>query len=368
MSRRLLTLVSAACVFLLAVGPAPGADAAGKAHARAELEAASRAYSKALSAIQDAEARLATARVNAIEAGVELHDALAPLTPLGGAVAAQPADDGNDPQPPAQKQPDPQPKKDPEKKPKKAAEPAPEPAQKPAPEPPPQVKEEDRGPSFWEGWKRSVRLGFNASSGDSENTSGNIQFNTQRKSDAYLTRINTTYRYATRDGKETQNRLDIQGRHEWLAKNESKVGWWLTARAEFDEFRDWDTRLQAHGGISYQFIKNKTTNLKGRTGFGGSRTFGSSDDEFRPEALVTGIDLSHRFNETMNVTAQTEFFLEVNDETRRRFNNNVQWNILLDKESNMNLRLEVSHQFDSTPGGNREENNIYFDITLGWRF
>jgi len=353
MSRRLLTLVGAACVALLAIGPARAGIDSGANRAREELEAASIAYAKALATLRDAEARLATARVRAIEAGVEIPDP-APGVASG---ASQPADDPKTPEPGKQ---DPAPAKKPA--------PKPEPEKKAAPKPPAEIKKEDKGPSFWEGWKRSVRLGFNASSGNSDNTSGNIQFNTERRSKNLLTRINTSYRYATRDGKETQNRLDIRGRHEWLATGESKVGWWVTARAEFDEFRDWDTRLQAHGGISYQFVKNKKTDLKGRTGFGGSRTFGSSNDEFRPEALVTGIDLSHRFNETMNVAAGTEFFLEINDETRRRFNNNVQWNILLDKESNMNLRFELSHQFDSKPGGNREENNLYFDVTLGWRF
>lgn len=358
MLRRLLIILAAAWAITLAVPPAHAAGEAERDNARAELAGAQEAYAKALAQLRAAEARLATARVRALEAGVDINE-VEGLGDLAGSDASsrQPADET--PEKPTKKAEESTEKENEQQPAKKSKQDQP---------PPKEVEKEDKGPSFWEGWKRSVRLGLNASSGDSEDTSINIQFNTQRKGEKYLTRIDSTYRYATRDGEETQNRLDIRGRHEWLAKNDSKIGWWVTARAEFDEFRSWDTRLQGHGGISYQFIKNKKTNLKGRTGFGGSQTYGSPNDEFRPEALVTGIDLSHRFNETMNVRAGTEFFLEIDNETRQRFDNNVQWNILLDKESNMNLRFEVSHQYDSKPGGNREENNIYFDATLGWRF
>ena len=43
--------------------------------------------------------------------------------------------------------------------------------------------------------------------------------------------------------------------------------------------------------------ENEKTSFKGRTGFGGSRTFGGPNDEFRPEALVTGIGAPRSLND-----------------------------------------------------------------------
>ncbi len=236
------------------------------------------------------------------------------------------------------------------------------------PPPPEEIKKKEKGPSFWTGWKRSVRLGFNTSSGNTENTNLNIQFHTNRKSKKYLTKFDSEYRFATRNGVDSQNRMDLDFRHEWLAPEGHKVGWWTTASFEADEFQDWDYRAAAHAGISYQFIKNAKTNLKGRTGFGGSQTFGGTIDDFRPEALVTGIDLKHRFNDIMNIEGGSEYFVDISQVSRDRLNNHLKWNILLDKESNMNLQFKLTHKYDSEPGGTKDNNDLYFDITVGWQF
>jgi len=243
------------------------------------------------------------------------------------------------------------------------------PASDATPPPPPEViKKKDKEPSFWTGWKRSVRFGFNTSSGNTENTNMNFQFHTKRTSKKYLTKFDSEYRFATRNGIDSQNRLDLDFRHEWLAPEGHKIGWWTTASFEADEFQDWDYRVAAHAGISYQFIKNDKTNLKGRTGFGGSQTFGGTIDDFRPEALVTGIDLKHRFNDIMNIEGGSEYFVDISEVTRDRFNNHLKWNILLDKESNMNLQFKLTHKYDSQPGGTKDNNDLYFDITVGWQF
>ena len=321
---------------------------------RVQLVQAQREYTLALERLNAAEANLGLARQRAIEAGILESGS------SGAALAHQSQPEG---------EPAPETKKD-EAKPQAKPDPEPKPIPKadPKPKEEPKKVEKPKGPSFWEKWQRNIRIGLNTRTGNSENANLNLQLNLRRKTQKLDTRLDTTYRYATRNGEDTQNRLDMSGRHEWLAQGDSKIGWWVTARLEVDEFQAWDYRVQAHTGISYQFVKNEKTNLKGRTGFGGTRTYGLPEDEFRPEALVTGIDLSHRFNDTMNVEASTEYFLEVTEEARERFNNSVKWNILLDKESNMNLRLQLTHRYDSDPGRNKDPNDVFFDITLGWKF
>lgn len=312
--------------------------------AMSQYHAAQAAHALALEQLRIAEVNLQQATAQAMALGL-IADPDEPEAPPAA--------------PPPTQDPEPDPKPEPK------AEPKPEP--KPVP-PPEEVKKKDEGPSFWNNWKRSVRVGFNTSSGNTENTNLNLQFHTKRRSKKYLTKLDSEYRFATRNGVDSQNRLDIDFRHEWLAPEGSKVGWWTTASAEFDEFQDWDYRLSAHGGISYQFIKNDKTNFKGRTGFGGSQTYGGTQDDFRPEALVTGLDLRHRFNEVMNVEAGMEYFVDISEVTRDRLNNHIKWNILLDKESNMNLQFKLTHRYDSEPGGTKDNNDVYFDITVGWQF
>ncbi|MGJ8636077.1 MAG: DUF481 domain-containing protein [Phycisphaerales bacterium] len=313
-----------------------------------ELQAAQAAYALALEQVQVTKANLDLAQAHAIAVG-----------------ALQEPDSGSVP-PPAEP-----PAADPKAEPKSEAKPAPKPAAKetkPAPKPPEEVKKKDEGPSFWKGWKRSVRLGLNASQGNTENSNLNVQFHTVRKSKKYRTKFDSEYRFATRNGVDSQNRLDLDLRHEWLAPEGHKVGWWATASLEMDEFQDWDYRVAAHAGISYQFIKNDKTNLKARTGFGGSQTYGGTTDDFRPEALVTGIDLRHKINEVMNLELGSEYYVDISEVARDRLNNNLKWNILLDKESNMNLQFKLTHRFDSEPGGTKDNNDLYYDITVGWQF
>jgi len=304
----------------------------------AELQVAQAAYTLAMEQLQIAQINLERATAHAIEVGALSDPTQTAETPPP---ATQPAA-----QPAAQQTP----------------------APTPAAPPPEEIKKKPKGPSFWTGWKRSFRFGFNTSSGNTENTNLNFQFHTKRKSKKYMTKFDSEYRFATRNGVDSQNRLDLDFRHEWLAPEGHKVGWWTTGSLEADEFQDWDYRAAAHAGISYQFIKNPKTNLKGRTGFGGSQTFGGTLDDFRPEALVTGIDLRHKFNDVMNIEAGSEYFVDISEVTRDRLNNHVKWNILLDKESNMNLQFKLTHKYDSQPGGIKDNNDLYFDITVGWQF
>ncbi len=308
------------------------------AAALAELQQAKVAYAQALEQVQIAKLNLDRASAHAIAVGA-----------LG-----EPGSESANSAPP--------PKSPPPEQAKKAV------TTNATPSPPAEIVKKDKGPSFWTGWKRSVRFGFNSSSGNTRNQNLNLQFNTKRKSKKYMTKFESEYRFATRNGIDSQNRLELNFRHEWLAPEGHKVGWWTTASYELDEFQDWEYRVTAHGGISYQFIKNKTTYLKGRTGFGGSKSFGGSSNEFRPEALVTGIDLKHSFNETVNLEAGTEYFVDVSMVSRDRLNNNIKLNILLDKESNMNLQFKLTHKFDSEPGGIKDNNDLYFDVTVGWQF
>ncbi|MBO6513567.1 MAG: DUF481 domain-containing protein [Phycisphaerales bacterium] len=308
-----------------------------------ELQAAQAAYALALEQVQITKANLELAQAHAIALGAIKQPESGPVPP--------PADSAPE-------------SASSEAAPHTAADPKP----KSETEVPKQIKEKEDGSSFWKGWKRSVRLGLNASQGNTENSNLNVQFNTIRKSKKYRTKFESEYRLATRDGVDSQNRLELDLRHEWLAPEGSKVGWWATASYEMDEFQDWDYRITGHGGISYQFIKNDSTDLKARTGFGGSQTFGGTSDDFRPEALVTGIDLRHKISEVMNVELGSEYFVDVSEVARDRLNNELKWNIMLDKESNMNLQFKLRHRYDSEPGGRNANNDLYYDITVGWQF
>lgn len=308
-----------------------------------ELQAAQAAYTLAMQQVQIAKANLDLAQAHAIAVG-------AIQQPESDSVPSS-----TNPSPSASS-------------PTLASKNDPGPSPKAVPDPPEEVKKADDGPSFWTGWKRSVRLGLNAAQGNTENSNLNVQFHTVRKSKKYSTKLDSEYRFATRNGMDSQNRFELDLRHEWLAPEGHKVGWWATASLEMDEFQDWDYRVTGHAGISYQFIKNEKTNLKARTGFGGSQTFGGTADDFRPEALVTGIDLKHKINEVMNLELGSEYFVDISQVTRDRLNNHVKWNILLDKDSNMNLQFKLTHKYDSEPGGTKDNNDLYYDITVGWQF
>lgn len=228
--------------------------------------------------------------------------------------------------------------------------------------------DEKKPPATWfDGWEGSVSLGLNGSEGNTERLSVRAGIAGQRVvEDKYDTRFNTTYVYASEDGNKTEHRFRGELRNDWLFKNSP---WRVFAQGavDVDEFKDWEWRLQGYGGVGYEFIKNDKTELIGRAGLGASREFGGDDKDVQFEALL-GVDFAHQITERQKISLTGELYPNLSDGGEFRALGRAAYEILVDPESGLSLKLGIEDRYDSDPGEGIDENDFDYFALLVWSF
>ncbi|GIW73546.1 MAG: hypothetical protein KatS3mg103_0068 [Phycisphaerales bacterium] len=222
---------------------------------------------------------------------------------------------------------------------------------------------------FFEGWTRSVELGLNGSAGNTENLSIRATFQTERESDHLRTLFRARYFYSEDDGSKSENRGRVRGENDWKFPGER---YYLFAFGiyEYDEFQDWDTRLQLFGGLGYDFLKERAllesgqdrASLKARVGAGVIREFGSDDDDWHPEGVI-GLDFLWKITERNTFAAGTEVFPVLDPFGEFRAISYATYDIQLAEKGDLRLRLGVEHEYDSDPG-EAEEHDVKYFVTL----
>ena len=229
------------------------------------------------------------------------------------------------------------------------------PAEGPAPdaEPP---------PASWEG---SLELGLNGSEGNSQTFNFRFGVEATRKTEFHILNLDLDYHQNTNDSVETANRTFLDWRYERLF-GESPWTWFAHGTVDYDEFKPFDVRVSIDTGLGYQFVDTETTSLLGRSGGGWSREVGGPNDEYVPEALF-GADFKHQLSKRQKFTVTVDYTPDVTDFRDYRLKTKLAWDVLLDEEMNLSLKLSVLDRYDSTPNGVKP-NDIDYAITLLWKF
>lgn len=231
------------------------------------------------------------------------------------------------------------------------------------PEPPPP----EAAPKTWlQGWDGGVELGLTGSEGNASRLSFRTGVNGQRVTERFDTRLLANYVYAAEDGDKTDHRFRGEARNDWLF-NDSKWRVFAQAAVDVDEFKDWEWRLQVFAGVGYEFIKTEKTELIGRVGVGISREFGGDEKDIIPEALL-GLDFMRQITERQKFTFTGELYPSLSDGGEFRALVRAAYEILVDPEVNMTLKLGVEDRYDSDPGAGTRENDLDYFIMLVWSF
>lgn len=237
--------------------------------------------------------------------------------------------------------------------------PAPPPPAAPTPEPPPPPAS-----SHWlTGWNGTVELGLHGSDGNTERLNLRAAITGNRKSTRHDTRLSLRYAYVTDHGDETENRLIFDARNDWTLSPGSRWRLFALGSIELDEFQEWDYRWNAAGGVAYAFIETDRTSLLGRLGAGASQEVGGDENTIRPEGLL-GLDFSHKLSDRQKITASATYFPDLGDFPEFRLVANTAYEILVDPDSNMSLKLGVEDRYDSTPSAGASRNDIDYFIML----
>ena len=214
-------------------------------------------------------------------------------------------------------------------------------------------------------WKGNFELGFNGSEGNSETLNFRFGFDAKRKTDANILDLDLDYHKRTADNKETANRMFLDSRYEWL-HGDSPWTSFVHQTAEYDEFKAYNVRVALDLGVGYQFLDNDATSLMGRLGSGVSHEIGGPDRNVVPE-LTWGLELEHQLTKRQKFRASTEYVPDVTDFADFRLTTKLDWEVLLDEDWNLSLKLGILDRYDSTPNGSKP-NDLDYSITLLWNF
>lgn len=220
--------------------------------------------------------------------------------------------------------------------------------------------------TFWDGWVGSVEFGLNGSDGNSETFSLRGGVSGERITKSMETRTSATYVYSTSDGEKTKSRGDLNLRNDWIL-GESPWSIYAQGRAEYDEFQEWNWRLSGYGGVGYAVVKNDRTLFRLRAGAGIQREFGGGENAIIPEAQF-GFDFSHKLTDRQKIFATGDYYPSLKRFSDYRLVGKAGYELLVDPESNMTLKLGVEDRYDSSPGAGFVKNDLEYFAVLVWSF
>ncbi|MCA9148982.1 MAG: DUF481 domain-containing protein [Planctomycetales bacterium] len=212
-------------------------------------------------------------------------------------------------------------------------------------------------------WDFGAELGINGTTGNSESFSLLAAANGKRETEGNKFEWDIKYGKTQTGGIETQNFALANSRWDW----KFNPLWFLYNKntLEYDEFKAFDLRFVASGGLGHHFIKTDITTLTGRWGAGVSREFGGPDNAWIPEANLGG-DFEKTLTKRQKVKLTTDYYPTWEDFHDYRLVTNAHWEILLDEETNLSLKVGLVDRYDSTPNG-RKPNDVTYFATLIWK-
>lgn len=227
--------------------------------------------------------------------------------------------------------------------------------------PQPQAEPEPE-PTPWEG---SFELGLDGSSGNSETFNFRFGFDAQRKTGRNVLDLDLDYRKTSSEDVETANRALLDWRYERLFEA-SPWTTFLHGTLDYDEFKTFDMRITTDIGVGRKLIDTKRTEFAGRLGTGFSREIGGPDDVWVPEA-VFGLEFKHKLTDRQKIAFSTEYTPDMASFDDFRMKSRASWEVLIDEEMNLSLKLSVLDRYDSTPNG-AESNDLDYSAVLLWKF
>lgn len=214
-------------------------------------------------------------------------------------------------------------------------------------------------------WQSSFELGLDGTEGNSQTLNFRLGFDTKRSTPHDLLTLDLDYRKNTAGEEETAHRAFLDWRYERLFA-ESPWTCFVHGTVDYDELTMFDVRVTADIGLGYHLIKTESTLLAARVGGGFSHEIGSSDESYVPEA-VFGLDFEHRLNQRQKLTLAVEHTPDITDFGDFRFTARAGWEVLIDQEMNLSLKLSALDRYDSTPDG-AESNDLDYAAVLLWSF
>ncbi|MEK6237230.1 MAG: DUF481 domain-containing protein, partial [Planctomycetales bacterium] len=214
-------------------------------------------------------------------------------------------------------------------------------------------------PKRWIGpvWAGSLEFGLNGSEGNAQSLSFRVGADLTRETETHVIKADVVYTQTNANSVTTQNNALSNLRFERLFAD-SPWSFFVASSGEYDEFKAFDYRISANSGLARTLIETDIASLRGKFGAGFSHEIGGPDDSYVPEA-VFGLELERQINALQKFTAKADYFPDLGEFGEFRLVFDAGWEVILDEETNLSLKIGVIDRHDSTPNGRRANDFDY---------
>jgi putative salt-induced outer membrane protein YdiY len=211
-------------------------------------------------------------------------------------------------------------------------------------------------------WTGSLELGLNGSQGNAVNFNLHTGFDISRQTAGGVFEVEFDYAKVNSSGFKTDHHALLDMEHKWTG--ESRLGGFVHFAFDYDEFKAFDSRISANGGLDYRLVSTELTELLSRWGAGFSQELGGPTDRTVPEAIF-GLDLKRQVTERQQFEMNVQYFPDWSRFSDFRLETDVAWKILLDQARDLSLKFDLNDRYDNTPGGLRP-NDVTYAVLLLW--
>lgn len=223
----------------------------------------------------------------------------------------------------------------------------------PLPEPPPK-------------WKFRAELGLTGTSGNTRTQDLRAAIGALLETSSERWKFDGVYMRSKTDGEVTKKNWYVAGLHDWLFKNSP----WLlfaTARYDWDDFQQWDSRISAGVGIGYTVIDTETTKGRLRAGFFETREHGGPNDgDWRPEGML-GAEATHQLTKSQTLEGAVTWYPDLQNSGEYRIVASAAWSIKL-TENGLSLKAGVEEEYDTHLEAPFERRDVNYFAALLYEF
>ena len=199
-------------------------------------------------------------------------------------------------------------------------------------------------------WDTKLNIGLNISSGNTDQVGFASTIVSTRTTETSALTLDAGYFYSSENNSKTASQFTAGVLHDWLLKD-SKWLYFADARYDFDEFKSYDQRVSAHGGVGYRLIEKDKVSLTLRAGAGFTKEFGSSRNEIIPEAML-GFDFTWDYADNQGLEVTHRFFPDLSNGGEFRMLTTAGWRLDIDKDDGLAFTVNLLHEYvsDVDPG------------------
>lgn len=212
------------------------------------------------------------------------------------------------------------------------------------------------------GWDKHLEAGFSGTDGNTQTSNIRVGFGALRENDHERTKLGLSHFRAEDDGTRTRNEAAASLVHDWLMPG-SPWFKFATGKLEYDEFKDWETRVSAFLGVGKQIYDGPKNNLIGRVGLGGSYEF-DSINELVPEALL-GLEWVHTISDSQTLSAHVTLYPDLDEFGESRTVAGAAWTIEIDEADGISLKFGIDNEYESrTEGASKHDDVKYYSALV----